>query len=59
MQKVEIEQGVQLIKGYTNNQGIKNADTYLYKLDDMSDEAIARYCLTSVYERYKASKADD
>lgn len=58
MAKEEIEAGVTRMKPPKDSYGNQHSDIYLYQLDDMNDEAIARYGLTSAYKRYKARQND-
>ena len=51
MKKEEIERGVVRMKPPKDPRGYKNGDIYLYQINEMSDEAIAKYGLTSVKKR--------
>jgi len=59
MAREELEPGVTRMKPPKDNYGNQHGDIYLYQLEDMNDEAIARYGLTSTYKRYKARHSDD
>ena len=59
MQKEEIEPGVIRMNPPKDQYGNQHGDIYLYQLEDMNDEAIARYGLTSVYKQYKARHSDE
>ena len=59
MEKEEIEPGVTRMDPPEDQYGNQHGSVLLYRLDDMNDEAIARYGLTSTYKRYKARHSDD
>ena len=47
------------MKAPKDPRGYKHSDIYLYNLEKMSEEAVAKYGLTKAYERYEASKEVD
>jgi len=58
MKKEEIERGVVRMKPPKDPRGYKNGDIYLYQINEMSDEAIAKYGLTSVKKRLSENDSD-
>lgn len=55
----EIERGVIRYKPGIDHYKNKQDYVTIYKLNEMSDEAIDKYGLRDTYERYKARKRDE
>lgn len=51
-----IEPGVRVIEPPTDPKGNKHGDVYMYDFNVMDEKAIAKYGLTSTFERWKANK---